>query len=171
MRGPVDGTVRPPGSKSYTNRALVLAALAEGRSAIDGALFSDDTRHMANGIASLGVRVVVRRGGERFEVDGCAGKPTAAEHASVFVGNSGTTARFLAPVLALGSGSYDLYGDEAMAKRPIAPLLDALVSLGVEADERPRQRLPARAHRVVRPRGRRASAWPAASAASTSAPC
>ena len=130
--GPVGGTVRPPGSKSYTNRALVLAALAEGRSAIEGALFSDDTRHMANGIASIGVRVASDEAKERFEVEGCAGRPTA-RHASVFVGNSGTTARFLAPVLALGSGTYELYGDEAMAKRPIAPLLDALVSLGVKA--------------------------------------
>ncbi len=132
VRAPVEGTARPPGSKSYTNRALVLAALAEGRSAIEGALFSDDTRHMAGGVAALGCRLVADESGERFEVDGCAGKPPA-ERASIFVGNSGTTARFLAPVLALGSGSYDLYGDEAMAKRPIAPLLDALVSLGVDA--------------------------------------
>jgi 3-phosphoshikimate 1-carboxyvinyltransferase len=131
-RGPLDGTVRPPGSKSYTNRALVLAALADGRSTIEGALFSDDTRHMARGIASIGVRVASDEAKERFEVDGCAGKPTAAR-ASVFVGNSGTTARFLAPVLALGSGTYELHGDEAMAKRPIAPLLDALVTLGVKA--------------------------------------
>jgi 3-phosphoshikimate 1-carboxyvinyltransferase len=131
-RGPIDGAVRPPGSKSYTNRALVLAALAGGRSTIEGALFSDDTRHMANGIGSIGVRVVSDEAKERFEVDGCAGKPTA-RRASVYVGNSGTTARFLAPVLALGSGAYELYGDDAMGKRPIAPLLDALVSLGVKA--------------------------------------
>ncbi len=131
-RGPVDGSVRPPGSKSYTNRALVLAALAGGRSRIDGALFSDDTRHMANGIASIGVQVVSDEPAQRFDVDGCGGKPTART-ASVFVGNSGTTARFLTPVLALGSGVFDLYGDEAMARRPIAPLLDALVSLGVRA--------------------------------------
>jgi 3-phosphoshikimate 1-carboxyvinyltransferase len=132
LRGKVDGSVRPPGSKSYTNRALVLAALAEGRSTIQGALFSDDTRHMANGIASLGVRVVSDEATERFEVDGCSGKPPA-RRASVFVGNSGTTARFLTPVLALGTGIYELYGDEAMAKRPIAPLLDALALLGVHA--------------------------------------
>jgi 3-phosphoshikimate 1-carboxyvinyltransferase len=131
-RGPVDGAVRPPGSKSYTNRALVLAALAEGRSTIEGALFSDDTRHMAGGIASIGIEVVSDESKQRFEVNGCAGKPVARS-ASIFVGNSGTTARFLTPVLALGSGVYDLYGDEAMAKRPIAPLLDALVGLGVGA--------------------------------------
>jgi 3-phosphoshikimate 1-carboxyvinyltransferase len=110
----------------------VLAALAEGRSRIDGALFSDDTRHMASAITAIGVHVVSDESKQRFDVDGCAGKPTART-ASVFVGNSGTTARFLTPVLALGDGTYDLYGDEAMARRPIAPLLDALVSLGVEA--------------------------------------
>jgi 3-phosphoshikimate 1-carboxyvinyltransferase len=129
---PVDGTVRPPGSKSYTNRALVLAALAGGRSTIDGALFSDDTRHMASGIAAIGCRVASDEAKERFEVDGCGGKPTVAK-ASVFVGNSGTTARFLAPVLALGTGTYELDGDEAMARRPIQPLLDALLHLGVKA--------------------------------------
>ncbi len=132
LRVPVEGTARPPGSKSYTNRALILAALAEGHSTIDGALFSDDTKHMATGIAALGVRLVSDEAKQRFEVDGCAGKPTATR-ASIFVGNSGTTARFLTPVLALGTGSYDLYGDEAMAKRPIAPLLEALGSLGTKA--------------------------------------
>ena len=167
---PLDGAARPPGSKSYTNRALVLAALADGRSTIEGALFSDDTRHMAGGVASLGVRVVSDEASERFEVDGCAGKPTA-RHASVFVGNSGTTARFLTPVLALGTGSYDLHGDEAMARRPIAP-----------APRRPRQPRGRRrrafeetaARRFVssRPGSRGARfAWPAGSAASTSAPC
>lgn len=123
---------RPPGSKSYTNRALVLAALAGGRSTIEGALFSDDTLHMARSLSALGIRVDSDEMQERFEVEGCAGKPTVA-HASVFVGNSGTTARFLTPVMALGTGVYELDGDEAMAKRPIQPLLDALVGLGVHA--------------------------------------
>ncbi|HLK40195.1 MAG TPA: 3-phosphoshikimate 1-carboxyvinyltransferase [Polyangiaceae bacterium] len=129
---PVNGTVRPPGSKSYTNRALVLAALASGRSAIEGALFSDDTLHMARALPALGVPVSADEGASRFVVDGCGGAPPAAR-ASVFVGNSGTTARFLAAVMALGHGVYDLAGDVAMAKRPIQPLLDALHSLGVSA--------------------------------------
>ncbi len=130
--GAVHGTVRPPGSKSYTNRALVLAALADGRSKIEGALFSDDTLHMARGLAALGVPVVSDESNQRFEVSGCAGKP-GADRASVFVGNSGTTARFLAPVMALGKGVFELDGDAAMQKRPVQPLLDALVTLGVKA--------------------------------------
>jgi 3-phosphoshikimate 1-carboxyvinyltransferase len=128
----VCGTARPPGSKSYTNRALVLAALAAGRSRIDGALFSDDTLHMARSLGGLGVRVDADEAVERFEVDGCGGK-LPVDRAAVFVGNSGTTARFLVPVMALGTGTFELAGDEAMAKRPIQPLLDAMGSLGVHA--------------------------------------
>jgi 3-phosphoshikimate 1-carboxyvinyltransferase len=126
------GTVRPPGSKSYTNRALVLAALAEGRSTLRGALFSDDTLHMARGLTALGIPVAWDESSERFDVTGCAGRPPEAS-ASIFVGNSGTTARFLAPVLALGEGTFELDGNEAMRKRPIQPLLDALVRMGGSA--------------------------------------
>ena len=131
-KGPITGTVRPPGSKSYTNRALLLAGLAEGQSTLEGALYSDDTLHMARGLAALGMDVAFDEPGQRFAVTGCSGRPKVAA-ASVFVGNSGTTARFLTPVLALGSGVYDLDGNEAMRKRPIQPLLDALASLGVKA--------------------------------------
>jgi 3-phosphoshikimate 1-carboxyvinyltransferase len=129
---PVQGTVRPPGSKSYTNRALVLAGLATGRSTIEGALFSDDTLHMARALPALGIPVAPDEAAERFVVHGCGGTPPA-NRASVFVGNSGTTARFVAPLMALGRGVFELTGDEAMAKRPILPLLDALRSLGVDA--------------------------------------
>jgi 3-phosphoshikimate 1-carboxyvinyltransferase len=128
----VHGTARPPGSKSYTNRALVLAALADGRSTIDGALFSDDTLHMARSLTALGIRVDADEALSRFEVGGGGGK-LPVSRASVFVGNSGTTARFLTPVMALGTGVFDLEGDEAMGRRPIQPLLDALGTLGVRA--------------------------------------
>jgi 3-phosphoshikimate 1-carboxyvinyltransferase len=130
---PVEGTARPPGSKSYTNRALLLAALADGKSTIEGALFSDDTLHMARSLAELGIAVASDEEAARFEVDGCGGR-IGASKASVFVGNSGTTARFLVPVMALGTGVFELAGDEAMAKRPIQPLLDALGGLGVRAE-------------------------------------
>ncbi len=132
LRKPIEGTVQVPGSKSYTNRALVVAALARGRSTLTGALFSDDTWHMARALAALGVPVEPDEGASRFDVTGCSGKPPASK-ASVFVGNSGTSARFLAPVLALGNGVFELDGNDAMRTRPIQPLLDALVSMGVDA--------------------------------------
>src|SRR4051794_2878844 len=104
---PVRGRPVPPGSKSYTNRALVLAALGHGKSVLEGVLFSDDTLHMANGLAALGFSVARDEKAARFEVSGQAGKIPAAQ-ASVFVGNSGTTARFLTALMALGHGVYDL---------------------------------------------------------------
>lgn len=130
--GPVRGTVSPPGSKSYTNRALVLAALAHGTSTLEGALFSDDTLHMARGLAALGIEVRSDESQHRFEIVGGGGR-IPANRASVFVGNSGTTARFLTPVLALGTGRYELDGNEAMRKRPMQPLLEALAHLGGSA--------------------------------------
>jgi 3-phosphoshikimate 1-carboxyvinyltransferase len=129
---PIEGTVRLPGSKSYTNRALVLAALASGRSALEGALFSDDTAHMARALAALGIVVDADEQLQRFDVSGGGGQ-FPASGASVFVGNSGTTARFLTPLLALGTGVYELDGNDAMRRRPIQPLLDALVFMGVQA--------------------------------------
>src|SRR4051794_14072482 len=98
-KGPIRGVVRPHGSKSYTNRALVLAALAGGKSTLSGALFSDDTLHMARSLAALGFGIVEDEPARRFEVTGAAGR-VPAERASVFVGNSGTTARFLPPLMA-----------------------------------------------------------------------
>jgi 3-phosphoshikimate 1-carboxyvinyltransferase len=126
---PVDATIRPPGSKSYTNRALLLAGLASGTSTLRGALFSDDTQHMARGLAALGLAVRADEAARSFTVTGGGGSIPAAR-AAVFVGNSGTTARFLAPMMALGRGVYLLDGDEAMRARPIQPLLDAMNALG-----------------------------------------
>jgi 3-phosphoshikimate 1-carboxyvinyltransferase len=129
---PVDGTIRPPGSKSYTNRALLLAGLASGTSTLSGALFSDDTMHMARGLAALGLDVHADEASRTFTVTGGGGMVPASS-ASVYVGNSGTTARFLAPMMALGRGTYELDGDEAMRRRPIQPLLDAMAALGGRA--------------------------------------
>jgi 3-phosphoshikimate 1-carboxyvinyltransferase len=129
---PIDGTIRPPGSKSYTNRALLLAGLASGTSTLSGALFSDDTMHMARGLAALGLDVHADEATRTFTVTGGGGMVPAAS-ASVYVGNSGTTARFLAPMMALGRGTYELDGDEAMRRRPIQPLLDAMAALGGRA--------------------------------------
>ena len=130
---PIRGEVRPPGSKSYTNRALLLAGLARGTSTLEGALFSDDTLHMARALSALGIPVALDPPRERFMVDGCGGRLPVAQ-ASIFVGNSGTTARFLVPVLALGHGTYELDGNDAMKRRPIGQLLDAVRSLGGNAE-------------------------------------
>lgn len=124
--------MRLPGSKSYTNRALVLAALARGESLISGALISDDTRYMAQALRALGVSVEEDATGAQFRVRGAGGHIPAAA-ASVFIGNAGTAARFLPAVMALGHGVYEIDGNAAMRTRPIQPLLDALCSLGVDA--------------------------------------
>ncbi len=128
---PIAGTARIPGSKSITNRALLVAALAAGDSTLTGALHSDDTRYMAAALTALGLHVVADEPGERFSVTGGDGAFPARE-ADLFVGNSGTTMRFLTAALALGHGTYRMDGVPRMRQRPIAPLLDALTSLGVD---------------------------------------
>ncbi|MDQ3814837.1 MAG: 3-phosphoshikimate 1-carboxyvinyltransferase, partial [Armatimonadota bacterium] len=128
---PVDGDVTVPGSKSITNRALILAALASGPSRLEGALFSDDTRYMAAALERLGLHVRADEPNAMYEIDGTGGHIPASE-ADLFVGNSGTTARFLTAYLALGNGEFRLDGVPRMRQRPIGDLLDALRQLGVD---------------------------------------
>ncbi|MEA2642046.1 MAG: 3-phosphoshikimate 1-carboxyvinyltransferase [Chloroflexota bacterium] len=137
LRRPPDATVTVPGSKSYTNRALLVAAMADGHSVIDGALFSDDTERMADSLRRLGLRVEADAKAARFDVWGSGGAiPTAG--ADLFVGNAGTAARFLLAFVALGHGRYRLDGDPRMRLRPQGPLLAGLGQLGVAiaAEER-----------------------------------
>lgn len=129
---PVDASVELPGSKSLTNRALVLAALANGISTLEGALLSEDSAVMIESLHRLGILVTVDAARERITVHGQAGRIPAAQ-AELFVGNSGTTARFLTALVALGTGDYLLDGVPRMRERPIQPLLDALSQLGCEA--------------------------------------
>jgi 3-phosphoshikimate 1-carboxyvinyltransferase len=129
---PLDATVIVPGSKSITNRALLVAALADGPSALRGALHSDDTRYMAAALAALGISVESDEAGARFRVEGGGGTFPAPE-AELFVGNSGTTMRFLTAALPLGRGRYRIDGVPRMRQRPIAPLLAALNDLGADA--------------------------------------
>jgi 3-phosphoshikimate 1-carboxyvinyltransferase len=131
-RGPLHATVRPPGSKSITNRALVCAALADGVSQFSGALDSEDTRVMIDGLQQLGLQVTADTAQRTVQVAGCGGK-LPVQQAELFVGNSGTTIRFLTAVTALGTGTYRLDGVPRMRQRPIADLLDALSQLGVDA--------------------------------------
>jgi 3-phosphoshikimate 1-carboxyvinyltransferase len=126
---PIDGTARVPGSKSITNRALLIAALAKGESVLTGALFSDDTRYMVEALNALGIDVEADEAEERFRVTGGDGQFPASE-ADLFVGNSGTTMRFLTAAVALVHGRYRVDGIPRMRQRPIAPLIDALNGLG-----------------------------------------
>jgi 3-phosphoshikimate 1-carboxyvinyltransferase len=128
---PLDATVTVPGSKSITNRAMVAAALAEGRSVLEGALVADDTEAMAEGLARLGVAVRVDRARATVTVEGTAGRIPPGP-AAVDARLSGTTARFLLPLLALGPGPYRLDGAEPLRSRPMGPLVAALRQLGAE---------------------------------------
>lgn len=128
---PVIGSVKVPGSKSITNRALLIAALAEGESTLTGALFSDDTRYMAAALNQLGIRVSSDPAAESFVVSGQGGR-IPADEASLFLGNSGTSMRFLAAAVALGHGLFVLDGVPRMRERPIAPMIAALRDLGVD---------------------------------------
>lgn len=128
---PIDTVARIPGSKSITNRALLVAALADGESELTGALHSDDTRYMAAALNALGVTVETDEPGERFRIVGGGGTFSASE-ADLFVGNAGTAMRFLTAALPLGHGRYRIDGIERMRKRPLAPLLQALNDLGAD---------------------------------------
>ena len=133
---PVRGEVTLPGSKSITNRALLLAALADGPVTLTNALFSRDTEIMAAALNQLGIEVKVDANARTMRVAGHGGKIPVAE-AKLFVGNAGTAARFLTAFVCLRpGGTYHFDGDEAMRRRPIGPLLDALESQGAKASAR-----------------------------------
>lgn len=127
-----DTAVTVPGSKSITNRALLVAAMAEGRSVLRGALFSDDTEVMAAALQTLGLRVEADADAASYTVWGAGGAIPAAE-ADLFVGNAGTATRFLTAYVCLGRGRYRLDGVPRMRQRPIQPLLDSLTALGARA--------------------------------------
>jgi 3-phosphoshikimate 1-carboxyvinyltransferase len=129
--GPIRGSIRPPGSKSITNRALVCAALAHGDSVLRGALGSEDTRVMIAALVELGIRIAVDDRGQTLRVAGCGGLIPAPE-AELFVGNSGTTMRFLTALAALGRGDYRLDGVPRMRERPMGDQAAAMRALGVD---------------------------------------
>jgi 3-phosphoshikimate 1-carboxyvinyltransferase len=129
----IRGVARVPGSKSITNRALLIAALADGESILHGALYSDDTTYMAAALRDLGIAIEEDHAGERFVVHGGGGTFPAPE-ADLFIGNSGTTMRFITAALALGHGRFRVDGIPRMRQRPLAPLIDALNQLGTQAE-------------------------------------
>jgi 3-phosphoshikimate 1-carboxyvinyltransferase len=130
---PVRGSIRPPGSKSLTNRALITAALASGTTKLTGVLASDDTRVMVESLNRLGIPVSHHVDDCTMEVSGCGGKPPAAK-ADLWLENSGTSIRFLTAFCALGNGEYRLDGNERMRERPISHLVESLNLFGVDAE-------------------------------------
>lgn len=131
--GTVSGEVVLPGSKSLTNRALLLAALAKGQTRIANVLFSDDTRHMLAALASLGTTIAVDESNREVQVTGHGGPfPASNEQREFFLGNAGTAIRPLTAALALTPGTYVIDGDGQMRERPIGDLVDALRTLGTE---------------------------------------
>jgi len=123
-------SIRVPGSKSITNRALLMGAIAKGRSVIESALVSDDTRYMIGALQHLGYPITLNEQEMRIEIDGKGGV-IPVKTAELFVGGSGTAMRFLAGFLTLGRGRFRLDGNARMRERPIGDLIDALRSLGL----------------------------------------
>ncbi|MDP3098285.1 MAG: 3-phosphoshikimate 1-carboxyvinyltransferase [Syntrophales bacterium] len=126
----LDATVRIPGSKSYTQRAMVIAALAEGESLLRGVLLSEDTRLLAEALRDLGAGV--RTEGSDMIIRGNGGKPVRPPR-DIRLGNNGTAIRLLAGAVSLGEGPFVLTGDRRLRERPLKPLLSALTALGIEA--------------------------------------
>ena len=154
LNQPVKAEITVPGSKSITNRALVLAALSEGESTLHGALWSEDTQVMVECLQELGFMVSMERDpaepcnrtitvyGEGSQVPPGG---TEAQPMELFVGNAGTTARFMAAMVCLGNGVYRLHGAPRMHERPQAPLFQALRDLGYRV-ESPNDEMPALIH-------------------------
>jgi 3-phosphoshikimate 1-carboxyvinyltransferase len=124
-----DVYVQVPGSKSITNRALLLAMLAQGESKLKGVLFSDDSRHFLSCMEDLGFRVQIHEAQREVCVRGEGGH-IPKQNAQLYVGSAGTAARFLTACLGIAGGSYQIDASEQMRNRPMSPLLKALRDLG-----------------------------------------
>lgn len=151
IAAPVNAQIAVPGSKSITNRALVVAALSPSATTLRGALWSDDTEVMVQCLQQLGVSITVTADADESAnctilVKGRGGSLASGGSAShpleLFVGNAGTSARFLAALVCLGQGNYRLSGTDRMHERPQAALFSALRELGYPVDSA-RDRLPA----------------------------
>lgn len=134
LQGPrqAHGTIQLPGSKSISNRVLLLAALAQGTTRIENLLFSDDTHWMLKALTQLGVNIEHHT--DYVLVQGVGGllQVTTTERLSLFLGNAGTAMRPLCAALAASAGQFELTGEPRMKERPIGPLVDALVELGAD---------------------------------------
>ena len=139
--GAFTATLRPPGSKSLTNRALLLAALADSESMLEGVLFSDDTRVMLDALRRVGFVLEIDESNERVVISGQGGR-IPATHADLKLGNAGTAYRFLTAALCLGEGNYHLDGVMRMRQRPIGQLVDMLRNLGARIEFEMNQGFP-----------------------------
>lgn len=126
---PIDWTVEVPGSKSMTNRALLMAALADGKTTLEGVLFSDDSRHFLACLTALGFKLEINEAEKRVTVTGLNGRlpVTAGE---IYVGSAGTAARFLTAMLGMAEGTFTIQASEQMKRRPMKPLFDVLTDMG-----------------------------------------
>lgn len=126
----INGSVTIPGSKSLTNRALIMGALANGKSKVTGILKSDDSYWCIDSLKKLGIKIDIQD--ETAYIEGKGGK---WDSGSLYIGATGTIARFLPGALALSSkGTWEIEASESMSKRPISPLIDALKELGAEIE-------------------------------------
>lgn len=129
-----DGEINLPGSKSVSNRALLLAAMAQGTTRLTNLLDSDDVRHMLNALKTLGVHFQLSDCRTICDVDGLGGPLKSASPVEIFLGNAGTAMRPLAAALSLGESDVILTGEPRMKERPIGHLVDALRQGGAQID-------------------------------------
>ena len=130
----IEGEINLPGSKSLSNRALLLSALAQGTTTITNLLKSDDTRHMLNTLKQLGIKYTLSEDKTECTVVGNAGAISCLEPQELFLGNAGTAMRPLCAALCLGKGTYVLTGEPRMKERPIGHLVNALRQAGANID-------------------------------------
>jgi len=130
----INGEIFLPGSKSLSNRALLIAALANGTTKITNLLVSDDIKHMLNALTTLGIKYTLSECGTECIVTGNNGFFNSAEPLEIYLGNAGTAMRPLCAALAASNGEFTLTGEPRMKERPIGHLVDALAQLGADVD-------------------------------------
>jgi len=135
----LDAVISIPGSKSYTQRALVIASLADGPSVLRHPLISEDTCHLIDALRSLGAGIIVDT--DEIRIKGTGGRLRCPPH-PISLGNNGTALRLLTTMVALGQGIFTLTGDQRLCERPVKPLLDALRNMGVDAGSSDRHGFP-----------------------------
>jgi 3-phosphoshikimate 1-carboxyvinyltransferase len=134
LAGRIEAKICAPGSKSYTQRAIIIASLAEGESRLSNILVSEDTTYLMEALSNLGasIRKTENSGAEELLIKGTAGR-VAKSSSALHLGNNGTAMRFLTTLTALGEGRYYLSGEPRLCERPVSALIEALQTLGVDA--------------------------------------